>query len=205
LDHQKYLGTDAARDRPRKSRIIKRGVPVVVGRWRPRPPPRSNRWPPARLDAEVNPSSPSDVEVFALGLRGGHQRATPRSAVRILHVLDARGIAVSPQAIEAVLAQPQWPGRLDVRRFADGRELLLDAAHNPAGAASLGVLPDADGAPGRSYSPPCATKRSRTCLGVLPVVSRLVVRARRTRARQTGAPGGDRAAVDRVCRSTSNR
>ncbi len=28
-----------------------------------------------------------------------------------------------------------------MRAAADGRELLLDAAHNPAGAAALGVLP----------------------------------------------------------------
>ena len=40
-------------------------------------------------------------------------------------------------AIRAGLARPSWPGRLDLRRLADGREVLLDAAHNPAGAAAL--------------------------------------------------------------------
>jgi dihydrofolate synthase/folylpolyglutamate synthase len=35
------------------------------------------------------------------------------------------------------LREPAWPGRLDLRRLADGREILLDAAHNPAGASAL--------------------------------------------------------------------
>jgi len=58
-------------------------------------------------------------------------------AVRVLEALDANGIAVTPDAIIAGLTRPDWPGRLDLRRLPDGREALLDAAHNPAGAEAL--------------------------------------------------------------------
>src|SRR5262249_34500526 len=40
-------------------------------------------------------------------------------------------------AIVDGLAHVSWPGRLEHRRRADGREMILDAAHNPAGAATL--------------------------------------------------------------------
>jgi dihydrofolate synthase/folylpolyglutamate synthase len=39
--------------------------------------------------------------------------------------------------VATALAHPAWPGRLDLRRMPDGREVLFDAAHNPAGAAAL--------------------------------------------------------------------
>jgi dihydrofolate synthase/folylpolyglutamate synthase len=35
------------------------------------------------------------------------------------------------------LTRVSWPGRLDLRRFDEGREALLDAAHNPDGAEAL--------------------------------------------------------------------
>jgi folylpolyglutamate synthase/dihydropteroate synthase len=57
--------------------------------------------------------------------------------VRLLELLNARGIAVTRDATEAAIGRVEWPGRLDWRRMADGREMLLDAAHNPAGAAAL--------------------------------------------------------------------
>src|SRR5207237_5647249 len=48
-----------------------------------------------------------------------------------------QGIGLPANAVRSALARPAWPGRLDLRRLADGREMLLDAAHNPAGAATL--------------------------------------------------------------------
>jgi dihydrofolate synthase/folylpolyglutamate synthase len=58
-------------------------------------------------------------------------------ATRVLDVLTACGIPVTPRAKAAGIADAKWPGRLDLRRLPDGREVLLDAAHNPAGAAAL--------------------------------------------------------------------
>ena len=58
-------------------------------------------------------------------------------AVRLLELLDGCGVRVPADAIREGLAQVTWPGRLDHRTLAGGRELILDAAHNPAGAAAL--------------------------------------------------------------------
>ncbi len=72
-------------------------------------------------------------------------------------------------------AHPQWPGRLDLRRLPDGREMLLDAAHNPAGATALASFLGGD------FPHPLvfAAMRDKDVDGMfrelLPVVSALVV------------------------------
>ena len=72
---------------------------------------------------------------------------TRRSPSRCSRSLDARGIRRAGRR----RSRPGWrirDGRAasSVRRLADGRELLLDAAHNPAGAAALAsYLTDAGG------------------------------------------------------------
>jgi dihydrofolate synthase / folylpolyglutamate synthase len=136
LDHQQYLGTtlpDIARE---KAGIIKPGVPVVVGAL----PPEAH----AVIDeiardrhADVIRATPDAVASLTIGLAGAHQRMNAAVAMKILQLLGARGVSVPPTAIAHGLAHPDWPGRLDLRRLADGREALLDAAHNPAGAAAL--------------------------------------------------------------------
>lgn len=72
----------------------------------------------------------------ALALAGRHQVTNAIVAVRLLEALESQGIHVGPEAIVQGLSDVRWPGRLewiDVR----GGTLLLDAAHNPAGAESL--------------------------------------------------------------------
>jgi dihydrofolate synthase/folylpolyglutamate synthase len=136
FDHQLYLGTTLREIAAEKAGIIKPGVPVVVG------PMATDAIETieevaARRGAAVIRATPDDVDGMTLGLAGAHQRANAAVAVRLLQLLDARGIEVSAQAIAAGLADPRWPGRLERRQLPGGRELLLDAAHNPAGAASL--------------------------------------------------------------------
>ena len=78
-----------------------------------------------------------DYGEIVLGLQGAHQIANAVVAVRMLELLHAGGITVPDAAVVSALAHPSWPGRLDLRRLPDGREILFDAAHNPAGAAAL--------------------------------------------------------------------
>jgi dihydrofolate synthase/folylpolyglutamate synthase len=82
-------------------------------------------------------TSTRDVDGFEIGLRGRHQLGNAAVAASVLLVLDSHGVRVSRENVAAGLACPEWPGRLDLRRLPDGREVLLDAAHNPAGAAAL--------------------------------------------------------------------
>jgi dihydrofolate synthase/folylpolyglutamate synthase len=136
FDHEQYLGGTLAEIAFEKAGIIKPGVPVVVGDLGPESLDVIARVASER-GAEVIRASESDAAPFTIGLRGQHQIANAAIAVRVLEVLNRRGIRTPPSAIASGLAEPGWPGRLDLRRLPDGRELLLDAAHNPAGAASL--------------------------------------------------------------------
>ena len=74
---------------------------------------------------------------MTLSLGGAHQIANAVVAVRLLECLDDAGLHVPANAIVEGLAHVSWPGRLEHRRLPDGREAILDAAHNPAGAATL--------------------------------------------------------------------
>lgn len=136
LDHQLYLGSTLAEIAFEKAGIIKAGVPVVVG-----PVDSESLSVIARVanerGATLIRATPADAAPFTLGLHGDHQRANAGVAVRLLEQLTARGVGVPSDAVARGLANPEWPGRLDQRRLPDGRELLLDAAHNPAGAAAL--------------------------------------------------------------------
>ena len=136
LDHEQYLGSTLAEIAFEKAGIIKPGVPVVIGDLAPDAAVVIERVARER-GAEVIRASAADAAPFTIGLRGRHQVANAAVAVRILEVLDARWLSIPTRAIARGLAEPGWPGRLDLRRLPDGRELLLDAAHNPAGAASL--------------------------------------------------------------------
>jgi len=78
-----------------------------------------------------------------VGLRGRHQAANVAVADALLDALAEAGIArTDPAARRAGYAAAVWPGRLELLDVA-GRDVLLDGAHNPAGAAALaGALDD---------------------------------------------------------------
>jgi dihydrofolate synthase/folylpolyglutamate synthase len=72
-----------------------------------------------------------------IGLRGRHQAANAATAAATLDALAAAGIArVGEAARREGFANVRWPGRLELLDV-EGREVLLDGAHNPAGAAAL--------------------------------------------------------------------
>lgn len=74
-----------------------------------------------------------------LALLGPHQVRNLGLAVLAAEVLAERGFErLDGPAIEAGAAACRWPGRLEVIPLPDGRRILLDAAHNPEGAAILG-------------------------------------------------------------------
>ena len=176
FDHQLYLGTTLREIALEKAGIIKPGVPVVVGPLGQEAEAAIDEVAASR-GAHVIRATAADCDGMTVGLEGAHQRSNAAVAVRLLQLLDARGVAVPAGAIEAGLAHPQWPGRLDVRRLADGRELLLDAAHNPAGAASLASYLQAEGGEPRPLV--FAAMRDKDVAGMfaalLPAVGRLIV------------------------------
>jgi dihydrofolate synthase / folylpolyglutamate synthase len=155
LDHMEQLGDTIPKIAREKAAIIERGDLAVTGasgdglaviRRRAR-----------RVGAPLTEVAPApllgwdrdglDVELPRLGrtrvgLRGRHQAANVAVADGILDALDAAGIARLPdEARRSGYASAAWPGRLELLSVA-GRDVLLDGAHNPAGAATLAVALD---------------------------------------------------------------
>ena len=87
---------------------------------------------PARRRARL-----SDLRI---GLLGAHQAQNAAVALALLDALRERwGIGIAEAALRDGMAAARWPGRmelLDGAGLVPGR-VLLDGAHNPAGAAAL--------------------------------------------------------------------
>jgi dihydrofolate synthase/folylpolyglutamate synthase len=79
----------------------------------------------------------ADYGAVTLGLRGRHQIDNAVTAVRVLEELARRGLAPVPvEAVRAGIEEVEWPGRLELRRW-QAWDVLIDGAHNPAGARAL--------------------------------------------------------------------
>ena len=161
LDHQQHLGSTIEAIAAEKAGIIKPTVPVVVGPMAPearaiitaqareRDAPVIDAW-HGVLASPVNPQSAigqstrlrvltprSDYGEIALALSGPHQIDNAVVAIRTLEAVSDKIRAVTTASIKRGLSEVVWPGRLDLRRLGHGREVLLDAAHNPDGASAL--------------------------------------------------------------------
>jgi dihydrofolate synthase / folylpolyglutamate synthase len=189
FDHQAYLGRTLRAIAFEKAGIIKPGVPVVIGKLDAEALDAIAMVAHER-NAELVETAATDVDNFAVGLAGAHQRGNAAVALSLLTLLDRLGVAVPARAIADGLAHTDWPGRLDRRRLPDGREALLDAAHNPAGAAALAsYLHEQDEAPRPLLF---AAMRDKDVDGMfaalLPSVSHLVItRASNTRSAEPAA------------------
>jgi dihydrofolate synthase / folylpolyglutamate synthase len=89
---------------------------------------------PVRIESTRPGFEPLDAR---LGLLGDHQRDNATTAVAALHALGASQprFAVPRAALEAGLAEVDWPGRLQV--VAERPLVVLDGAHNAASAEVL--------------------------------------------------------------------
>ncbi len=157
LEHEQYLGSTLAAIAGEKAGIIKPGMTVVTAERKAEARDviarvcREQRATlvdalagtqvvataiEGRIRAAIDTAGRS-YPAAALALRGRHQLDNAIVTLRTLEALDAAGIRVPPDAAVAGLEQAHWPGRLDLVELGDGRRLLLDAAHNPAGARTL--------------------------------------------------------------------
>jgi len=143
FDHQAQLGDTLESIAAEKAGIIKLGIPVVIGAM-----PADAAAVIARVAAERgapliatggDTALAERAAAIPLALAGAHQRLNAAVALRLLEVLDGdvrHGLRVAEPARRAGLATARWPGRLETVMY-NGRPLLLDAAHNPAGARAL--------------------------------------------------------------------
>jgi dihydrofolate synthase/folylpolyglutamate synthase len=153
FDHEAFLGKAPASIASEKSGILKKNVPAVFAPQRPEAE--------QILDACAREL---DITVIRAGIdwcaeqvqnNGGYYRfeAAGRGGLRINAALSLAGyhqvsnalvaiaalslLKVARQQIERGLSEVRWPGRLEEIRLPRGPLVVLDGAHNPAGARSL--------------------------------------------------------------------
>jgi dihydrofolate synthase/folylpolyglutamate synthase len=156
FDHEQYLGNTLAAIAAEKAGVIRRDISVVVGPVAPEARDvivsmcEMTGAEFIEADAGVRLQSTNengrtairittpmrDYGWVSLGLRGDHQVTNALVAVRLLEELE-RHLPVKPASIVAGLRDVRWPGRLQMLEVAGGGRVLLDAAHNPAGAWAL--------------------------------------------------------------------
>ena len=167
LDHEAYLGHTLRAIGGEKAAIIKPGNLAVTGasgrglrpildrsaslgvpvrRAGPRQAYRARfvrgGWDGIVVEGRTPGHRLANLEI---GLLGRHQAQNAAVALALLDALAERwGIAIPESALRRGLAEARWPGRLEVL---DGsrvglRRVMLDGAHNPAGAEALAVALD---------------------------------------------------------------
>jgi dihydrofolate synthase/folylpolyglutamate synthase len=153
FDHEAFLGKSLESIAGEKAGILKPGVPAVFARQRPEaarvldqraaelsiPVARTTDWPVCDLEIDARGSrfrltGERDLRLVC-PLAGEHQ---VENAVTAAVALACLGVADS--AIEAGIARTRWPGRLE--RVCERPEIILDGAHNPAGARALAAYID---------------------------------------------------------------
>ncbi len=166
-DHEAILGATLHAIGGEKAAIIKPGNLAVTGAWGQGLTPIRNRCREVGIDlrragseqpyrAELRDQGWDGIVVDALtpsrelrdlrvGLLGAHQAENAAVALAVLEAIAERGdgrgrpIALTDDALRRGFADARWPGRLEMldgSRIGLGR-VLLDGAHNPAGAAAL--------------------------------------------------------------------
>jgi dihydrofolate synthase/folylpolyglutamate synthase len=142
-DHEQWLGSTLASIAAEKAGIIKPGVPVITAADEPealRVIMEIADAQKARLTRVLAPRSGAenapDAEELKTSLVGRHQKTNAALAVATVRALS-RQIAVSEDAIRSGLSEVNWPGRLQLVTGPAGQKILLDGAHNVAGAQSL--------------------------------------------------------------------
>jgi len=154
-DHQNILGNTIEQIAGEKAAIIVTGARAVIGRQHHQAATavlmrrclEANVLPVfANEPARVEPgdfgqikfdyeSSTSHYAQLVLGLRGRHQAENAASAIEAAELLNDSGFPIAREAIIKGLARVDWPGRLEL--IEDRPAILLDGAHNAAGARAL--------------------------------------------------------------------
>jgi dihydrofolate synthase/folylpolyglutamate synthase len=162
LDHTEWLGPTIPAIAREKAAIVMRGDRAVTGaggaalaviRRRARRVGvrlvEAAPAPVATMDREGMVVELPGLGATRVGLLGRHQAANVAVAHAVLDAFEAAGLAaVPPGARRAGYAAARWPGRLELVTAAGAgpggadAEVLLDGAHNPAGAAALAAALD---------------------------------------------------------------
>lgn len=134
-EHWQRLGNTLAEISYEKAGILKPYCPAVIAPQ----PPEAEAVLNARLSELNCPVTWVDPEVsrrYSLGLFGEHQLINAALAITTFHILQQQGWKIDEDHIIQGLATTEWKGRLQWTKWRN-YNLLIDGAHNPAGAKML--------------------------------------------------------------------
>jgi len=139
-DHQMWLGSSLASIAAEKAGIIKDGVPVITATDEPEAlkiiqQMAMSKKAPLTVVKQIDIEH-ATLDTMALPLLGRHQRVNAAVAIATVKALRAT-INVSEEDMRRGLSEVRWAGRMQVITRATGQKILLDGAHNQAGAQAL--------------------------------------------------------------------
>jgi dihydrofolate synthase/folylpolyglutamate synthase len=151
LDHCEYLGNDIARIAREKAGVIKAGSPVAVAPQYPDAMKtisetcahlgsrlfRDNQDFTANWETDGLAYHGLSLHLTGLtpGIPGSYQKMNAALALCASELLDRSGLTVKEDAARKGIEQAFWPGRMEM--FPGPPRVILDGAHNPAGAEAL--------------------------------------------------------------------
>jgi dihydrofolate synthase/folylpolyglutamate synthase len=152
LDHKHILGNTVEQIAFEKAGIIKSGVPVVTAAKGgalqvilERAKALNSTVDVLSEEKKKDTESDTTLDLNSLSLMGAHQKVNARLAYEALKLCGGNiGDEIHkhlPSAWEQGLKTTYWPGRM---QYLPAYDLILDGAHNPAGAVALRAALDAN-------------------------------------------------------------
>jgi dihydrofolate synthase / folylpolyglutamate synthase len=166
LEHSEHLGPTLEAIAAEKAGIARRGTPVLTFERRPESLAAIQdvvrRAGGTVIDVAKETQSSTDglgnvtlrvgratFHELPVPLPGDHQVENLALALRTVEILGGRGFSVNQDQVQMGVGETRWPGRLEVVRT--NPTVLLDGAHNPAGARALAAYLESLGRDGRLY------------------------------------------------------
>lgn len=152
LDHCDYLGTTLSEIAAEKTGIAKPDTPIIIGHQTPEGtnairscfPADDTRliWTDSAVSATWNRDKTlnyhgihASLNNLTTGISGRYQAENASLALAAAEILKYANNRLTDETLRSGIAQACWPGRMET--IAGHPPLLLDGAHNPAGAAAL--------------------------------------------------------------------
>lgn len=151
IDHSQYLGTGIGQIAGEKAGVIKRGRPTVISRQTDEAYRVIRRQcaelssPLYREDYDYRViSDPGgfaytgigwELQGLRPGIAGRYQAGNMAAALCAAELLASKHFPLSPESARRGIELASWPGRMEL--FPGPPRMLLDGAHNPAGARAL--------------------------------------------------------------------
>lgn len=155
LDHEEYLGNTIERIAGEKAAIIRPGVKAVIAKQEPEALKVIMKRCEETGVTPILLDTPHTIETITadgrfcvtfntanhryknlcVGLRGRHQIDNAALAIHVAELLPTIGFTLPQDAIASGIESATHPGRLEL--ISHRPSILIDGAHNPAGAQSL--------------------------------------------------------------------